>query len=258
MKHCFQSILFFLLIFLLHCPAKAQDFDNFSREMIYDTLWSHGNFDFNKPLKDQLLPLDTILIIAIENHPKMKFEEALIERSEYNLKNTKRLWMNNLYGTVGYNGGNQSIILNNSETSDESSNLTNGYRWGINLRLPLYELMGRPAQVKMMNAELDASQRQYEARALDLQKTVIQAYFDLLNAQELVESRGADMETQASNLEMAQIEMIQGNLEMDTYARIYNMSTNTKAIYLEAKQRFYTAFYAFETIVGVDINLLKR
>ena len=95
MKHCFQSILLFLLIFLLHCPAKAQDFDNFSREMIYDTLWSHGNFDFNKPLKDQLLPLDTILIIAIENHPKMKFEEALIERSEYNLKNTKRLWMNN-------------------------------------------------------------------------------------------------------------------------------------------------------------------
>jgi outer membrane protein TolC len=188
----------------------------------------------------------------------MQFEEALIEKSERNVENTKRLWMNNIYGSAGYNGGNQSIILNQTEAINESNNITNGYRWGVNVRLPLYELFGRKSQVKMIQAELEASNKQYEIRALEVQQLVIEAYFGLINSQELVRSRLRDYQTQSSNLELARIELLKGNIEMSQFAGFSNVATNSESAYLNAKQQFYTAFYLFETVVGVDINLLKR
>lgn len=236
----------------------AQDFEGRSMSLANDSLWSHGSFDFNKSLKEQLLSLDSIIIIAIENNPQVQFEEALVERSEHNVENTKRLWLNNIYGSAGYNGGNQSIILNQTEAINESSNITNGYRWGVNVRIPLYELFGRKSQVKMMQAEFEASHKQYEVRALEVQQQVIKAYFDLINSQELVRTRLRDYQTQASNLELARIELMKGNLEMSEFARFSNVATNSESTFLNAKQQFYTAFYVFETVVGVEITLLKR
>ena len=110
----------------------------------------------------------------------------------------------------------------------------------------------------MIQAELDASNKQYEVRALEVQQLVIQAYFDLINSQELVRSRLRDYQTQASNLELARIELLKGNIEMSQFAGFSNVASNSESAYLNAKQQFYTSFYVFETVVGVDINLLKR
>lgn len=253
-----KSFLFTIFGCALCMFGYAQDFEGRSMSLANDSLWSHGSFDFNKSLKEQLLSLDSIIIIAIENNPQVQFEEALVERSEHNVENTKRLWLNNIYGSAGYNGGNQSIILNQTEAINESSNITNGYRWGVNVRIPLYELFGRKSQVKMMQAEFEASHKQYEVRALEVQQQVIKAYFDLINSQELVRTRLRDYQTQASNLELARIELMKGNLEMSEFARFSNVATNSESTFLNAKQQFYTAFYVFETVVGVEITLLKR
>jgi len=237
--------------------VKSQDFENLD-QILNDSIWRMNNFDFNQPLKSQLLPLDSILLIAIDNNPQIAAEEAYVAQASSNVKNTKKLWMNNIYGTAGYNGGNQSIIFNSADEFDQTNNLTNGYRWGLNVRLPLYEVFGRKDQVNMMKAQLKASQNQLEVAELRLQQNVIEAYFNLLNSQELLKSRGEDHQTQQSNLELARVAMLKGDIEMDEYSRVYTLATNSEAFYLESKQRFYTAFFMFETVVGVDINFLKR
>ena len=51
------------------------------------------SFDIYQDLEEQLIPLDSIMHIAEYGNPQILYQEALVRVGEYNIKNTRSLWM---------------------------------------------------------------------------------------------------------------------------------------------------------------------
>src|ERR1700744_4250483 len=115
--------------------------------------------DEQKELQSQIIPLDSILELAEKNSPSVKFQKDLIESTQSQLEVTKRLWTNNIVGFVNYSAGNQSIVSadNQSPGTQSAYNITTGLRMGVQINLPLNELVGRKSRLKIYRADLSSA-----------------------------------------------------------------------------------------------------
>src|ERR1700761_3828756 len=144
----------FIIVLLLMCNSRSYaQVANAEKDSGIAVLDEH------RDLKSQLLPLDSILAIAVKHSPSVKFQEDLIGSAKAQLEFSRRLWTNNIVGFVNYSGGNQSIVSADSQTpgSSSSSNITSGLRAGIQINLPLYELVGRKSRLKIYKYELNST-----------------------------------------------------------------------------------------------------
>lgn len=128
------SILF--LIFWAFTPeSKAQVKDSL---LLDNELAIFGNIQ--EELSEQLLPLDSIVKIALKNSPTLRANDAMIAKTEHQVNVDRYSWMNGMIPFVNVTGGNQDLILqsNSGLGQTQSSTLSNGVAFGLNLRLPLY------------------------------------------------------------------------------------------------------------------------
>jgi outer membrane protein TolC len=110
-------------------------------------------FDLSIDIGRQIEPLDTIIAYAIQFSPELNFEEASIERAQYNTKFTRYLWLNGITGFFNYTLGDQTNLNTVTGTSILNNSLGVGYRYGANVSLPLTEILGRPNRMRQMKAE---------------------------------------------------------------------------------------------------------
>lgn len=100
-------------------------------------------FDLNEDLSRQLQPLDSILGVAVRNSNALKFEDASIERAQYNTKYTRYLFLNGVTGFFNYTYGDQTNLNTlNADGSVLNNSLGVGYRVGANITIPMTELFG--------------------------------------------------------------------------------------------------------------------
>ena len=249
------SILFSLISFLLTTNSLAQDFSAQSNQDVFlDTLFDNS-FNLNVGLEKQLISLDSILFLTVANHPSVKFRDALVKEREYNLQTVKRTWQQSLFGAFDYNMGNQSIILTGSQ---ESQNISNGYRAGISFRLPLFEFFGRRSQINQAKQEIEASSEEKELSILETRQEVIQSYWDLIFAQKILLSGSENIQTQNIAMNVAESQFKKGSISVDEYSRIMNQLTIAEQQYQTNLKTFYTAYYKFEILVGVPMPQLRR
>jgi len=106
--------------------------------------------DLNNPLENQLPSLDSLINVAIANHPTVKVNEALIGSAETRVKIAKKSWSNlfRVYADYGY--GNQAILY---ASGSDLSNIANGYRPGANLSIPLPEIFIRGHRIDLKKQE---------------------------------------------------------------------------------------------------------
>ena len=178
------KLIAFIAIQCVATPLLAQDFDFPEDEKSADTVrldtLIFESFNIKDNLRQQLIPLDSIIRIAMSNHPQVKFQGALVDKSKHNLSHVRRLWSNNIYGYGNYTWGDQTILLNtNNQGAAENTNFTTGYQTGIGFRIPVYEFYGRQARINQAKAELKASEHQKEVFEQTIEMQVIQEYFNL-------------------------------------------------------------------------------
>lgn len=221
---------------------------------LLDTLFDSA-FDLNVPLQQQLIPLDSMLEVAAVHSPQLQFEEALIEGREYNLQHKRQLWLNHIAGDFSYNVGNQSIVVTGQ---NESTNISNGYRAGLNVRMPIYELFGRQSVIRQAQAELQAAHYQKDVRLQELSRQVIDEYYNLIFAQRLLKVAVEDVQAQELNIEVARIEFEHGKADADDYARYINVGALSKQRLELTLRDFYQQYHKFEVLVGVPMVELRR
>lgn len=214
-------------------------------------------FDIDVDISDQLLPLDTILQIAYENSPSLKFEDAMIEAKRQNLRYTRVMFFQGFSGFYNYSVGNQSIIVTGT-TPGDNAQFANGFRVGVNLSLPLSTLFGQGARNKVAKAELQAAKMRKEEIRLGLKREILTQYVNMMEGQRKMKIRAEDAQSALATVKIAEEELIEGKIPSHEYSRLQNIYAIAQTNVENERANFLRAFYDFEALVGVDIRNLKK
>jgi outer membrane protein TolC len=214
--------------------------------------------DEKTDLQSQILPLDSIIEIAIKNSPIVRFQSDLIDAAKYQVDFSKRVWTNNIVGFVGYTAGNQNLISagNQNVGTLDATNITNGYRMGIQLNLPLYEFVGRKSRVNLYKSQLNSTISKKEEAIQELKKEVIQTYYSMLYYNNLVNIRSDSKQTTINQYLIAQKQFKDGLIDVTELSRLKTIEVNSKADFEEAKRQFSTLYFLLENLVGVPMQQL--
>ncbi len=245
----------FLIFWALTPESKAQVKDS----LLLDNELSFLG-DTQEDLAEQLLPLDSIVKIALKNSPTLKVNDAMIAKSEHQVNVDRYSWMNGMIPFVNVTGGNQDLILqsNSGLGQTQSSTLSNGVAFGLNLRLPLYEVFGRQERVNATKMELKATKFKKEEAELVLRRQIIQEYNDVLAFHRLMRIHNEATQSSKINLVLAEKSFRDGVLDLAAYTQIMQTVTINENNFEMAKRSFTIAFNQLETTVGVSISKLRK
>ncbi|TWI95534.1 outer membrane efflux protein [Mucilaginibacter frigoritolerans] len=243
----------FLLILHYACYAQTTGAERKSAPVLLDE---------QKELQQQIVPLDSILELAVNNSPSVKFQNDLIEAAKSQLEFSKKQWSNNVVGFVNYSAGNQSIVSADSQSpgTQTSSNVTNGLRVGVQVNLPLFELLGRKSQTKIYKHDLNSTINKKDESIQELKKEVILQYYNLLYSSNLLAIRSDAKQSTTSEYAIAEKQFRDGIIDLGELSRLKTIEVNARADYEEAKRQFSTYYNQFEVLVGVPFQqlILKR
>jgi outer membrane protein TolC len=217
-------------------------------------------FDVNKDIDEQLMPLDSILYYATENSPNLKMAIAETMKFKYNRDYIKWIYLNSVQLFYNYGYGNQitNQIASNQQIDVASQSLGIGYRIGLNVILPLGDLIGRSARLKSLRSETDmAKYKQDEARRI-YKRLIIDDYFALVSNQKLIRVKSQDLETCRITAELAFIEMRRGKTQPAELSRLRNIMAVAEISYEQAKRDFLSAYYRLETTLTVPLIYFKK
>lgn len=235
-----------------------------SRAQVKDSIFVDNELSFfgniQEDLSEQLLPLDSIVKIALKNSPTLRANDAMIAKTEHQVNVDRYSWMNGMIPFVNVTGGNQDLILqsNSGLGQTQSSTLSNGVAFGLNLRLPLYEIFGRQAKVNATKMELKATKYKKEEAELVLRRQIIQEYNDVLAFHRLMRIHNEATQSSKINLVLAEKSFRDGVLDLAAYTQIMQTVTINENNFEMAKRSFTIAFNQLETTVGVSISKLRK
>jgi outer membrane protein TolC len=246
-----KSSIFVLLFLLIFSITNAQTGDKKTAPALLDE---------QRDLQAQLIPLDSIIEIAVKHSPSVKFQTNLIQSAKSQLEFSKRLWTNNIVGFVNYSTGNQSIVTADSQNAGTlaASNITSGYRMGVQLNLPLYELVGRKSRINIYKYELNSTVNKKDESIQELKKEVIQVYYSLLYYNNLLTIRSEAKQSTINQYLLAQKQFQDGIIDIAELSRLKTIEVNARADYEEAKRQFSTLYFQVEPLVGVSIQQLIK
>jgi hypothetical protein len=217
-------------------------------------------FDINKDIEEQLIPLDSILLYVSENSANLKMAIAETMKFKYNRKYISWIWLNSFQLFYNYGYGNQlNNIISSAQIPDlATQSLGIGYRFGVNIVLPMGDVIGRSARLKSLNFETDiARYKQDEARRL-YKRLVIEDYFILISNQKLLFVKSQDLETSRISAEVALIEMRRGKTQPSELGRIRNIMAIAEINFEQARRDFLSSYYKFETTLSVPLTTFKK
>lgn len=227
--------------------------DTFAYEDIF-------SLNFEEDVTVQLLPLDTIVDIAFNNSPTLRFHEGEVGAAKAQVILAKRSWHPYIstYASTSY--GSQNIALNtyNPATGGNQTQASNGYTIGATVVLPLSVFTQTPVKIDMMRQELIKFEARVDEAKLRLRREIISEYFKLVTAQRLLKIISEDVQTATLTLNIAEVQFQNGTLAPSEFSRIKNLQTIARTNYELQFREFATAYFQFEALVGVEMFEIKR
>lgn len=219
---------------------------------------SADNKDLVPDLESQLIPLDSIMNIAIRNSPFIKGDSAAIQVGKYDVTLAKNNWMNDIAGFGNYATGNQKFGLQNALV-DRQTNFLNGYRVGVNVSIPISEVTLRRTRVRQSKAEVSSLMFRREQTELGLRRQVAAEYNSLIASQKVLKIKSESLENFRVLYQLAEKQFREGTIPLEDYAYASDLTVNAETAYEIAKSEFNTHYQQFEYLIGVKLtSLMKR
>ena len=202
-----------------------------------------------------LPPLQKVVDMAIRHAPTVRMQDALMNKSLYNVQNKKRQWMEGLGVDLQLGLGNQALImLQPTGTIDAYRNFNNGYRAAFNVRVSAFDLLGRKSEIKMAEYESQEALERKEVSEQEVELAVITRYYAVQAAQSLLRIKSEAKQTTQLNRQMAEKEFGEGGIAIAEFSRVVEISSKAAAEYEVAKQYLYENIKALETLAGQKLH----
>jgi outer membrane protein TolC len=211
------------------------------------------NIDLNQPLVEQLPPLDSLISMAVAHNPTVKLNRELVGVAEDRVKLERNSWTEMVRGYYDYSTGNQSLVVTGLQSND-INNLTNGYRAGVNISLPLYQLTTRKTRVRLQQQELAATEYKTQEVEIEVARLVIEEYNNVIAGQNLMKNQSEMVEMARSNFQIAEVDYKTGNMEGAVFIRNAEILNIAKANYENARKEFFIAVQKLELLIGSPLS----
>ncbi|MBY0426829.1 MAG: TolC family protein [Cytophagales bacterium] len=206
-------------------------------------------------LEKDLKPLDELMEMAVQRSNSVKFNEAMVQRNENNLKITERGWQEHfaLNGVGSYgNPWKQS----NSDVSNFS--FLSGYRVGAQINFPISEFTSRGPMIKLSKAELEAAKYKKAEIEDDVRMRVSEAYYRLIYSQKILIIKSHNRDNSRLGYEMMEKRFKQGGIQIEEYTRQTEIFSKAEMDYYQSMAEFNSLLKNFELLVGSNISLLLK
>ncbi len=218
--------------------------------------------DEEADLQQQLVPLDSIITIALRNSPAIRFQHDGVDASRYQVKFMQQQWTNDVSGFFNYSLGNQNLLTAGNQVpgSVTSSNISNGYRTGVQITLPLYELVGRKARINLYKAELQSSLDKEDQVKQEAIQVLIQVYYNLIFYRNLMNIRSDAKQAAINQYQVSSLEFKDGIIPASELSRLKEIEVNARADYEDSKRQFSIYYFQFQNLIGVPMSqiMLRR
>lgn len=218
-----------------------------------DTLY----LDLNRDLGEQLLPFEELYQLALKVSPTLKEETAQAEGKAYAVSLAKIDVLQTLSLTANYAMGNQALVSNGT-TSFETLQLSNGYRGGVSLTLPIYALVGRKARVRQAEAGYRSNLARTETVKLALRRDLYKLYQDILTAQRVLNILILEEQNFLVRQRKSELEWQNGRATFEEYAGVNTLYTDVRVKVENARGSFLSLLFDLTVLTGRDIAQLKR
>jgi len=242
------------LVFFILVPAFS-----FSQNM--DTTAT-----FNPLLDDITLripPLQDLIDSAIIHSPLLKMTDADIAIAKYDIKTTRRQWMENLYIDAAanrdyYNGLTTNEIINTNPNQILTNQNNNWLRIGVSIRLPMLAFANLNNQVKNSTKKLERAISIKENQILELRKEIILRYNQLIINQRVLKSANENITYTSLQKDMGEKEFLNGQTTLYELARISEMHRKSVTDFELSRNEFYNAYMILQEIVGIKFNIVTK
>jgi outer membrane protein TolC len=223
-----------------------------------DTLY----LDINQDIAVQLLPFEDLMKVAVTHSPSIRYQGEVANALNEAQEVAKVQILQNVSGFGNASTGTQGVITNAlSGPATQNGNLnqiSNGYRVGVDVRLPLYELFGRKHQIRQANFNYKAALAQKETVELQLKRELINVYQDMITTQQLLKIILIDEQASLASLRVAETEIQKGQITAEAMAIVTSRYVQAKTSSEQAKGNFLKNVRYFEALMGMPIQRLKR
>jgi outer membrane protein TolC len=265
-KQKFLAIVITLIIgFLSSDQVNAQITENTSiqEQGLLSTVEGISNIktiDLTKDLREQLVPLDSLITIAAMNSPTMKAQDALIAAGADQIKFARREWQNGVFGTFTQSLGNQNSFFNTNQEPEaiQSATVQTGFRLALNVNVPLFLLFGRTSRINVYKHELEVRRLTLEKLKLDVSRQVVYEYNNMITAHKMMMIASASRGTSRLLLDMADKQFSQGDISIADFSSISAITTKAETDYEISKKDFYTNYQQLEKLLGKRLDTLVR
>ena len=240
---------FLLAIFLIVGLTYSQSIDEFVKHGLEEN-------DISKSLP----PLDSLIEIAKNNSPRLKFFDADYEYWDGQITLAKRDWLRNINLEAGYGYGIFDNLSNQQIAGDPGSQTLfsteqSRYTVGASIKLPLSSVFNRNREIKNAKAEADKSQHNKEYAIWELEQLIVRQYNDLLKAHRLFFISNSIVETYKVQSIRAEKDFTNGVINVAEYTRLQQMLNQAISSYESLRAEFLIALKSLEGTVGIEIPI---
>ena len=197
----------------------------------------------------ELPPLEVLLDYAVTHAPELNVQAARIAQNRSEVVRTRRSWMDGATVSVGASYGSFG-----NQLLDEVSF---GQSVRVGLKVSLFDLFGRDAQVGVFESRLLAAQRERDVIRQRLRQTLIQRYYDLRRARDLVRVRSEAYESTQTHKAMLETAFQQGTAALDQVSRVTEVAAKAQAAYAEARIDYLSGYALLENLLGTPLDTLR-
>ena len=222
-----------------------------------DTLY----LDINQDIAVQLLPFEDLMKVAVTHSPAIRYQGEVANSLNEAQEMAKVQILQNVGGFANYSGGNQGLITTGHIAASPKRNpgqIANGYRVGVDVRFPLFELFGRKHHIRQANFNYKAALAQKETVELQLKRELIDMYQDMITTQQLLKIILIDEQASLASLRVAETEIQKGQITAEAMAIVTSRFVQAKTASEQAKGNFLKNVRYFEALMGMPIQRLKR
>lgn len=215
------------------------------------------HLDLNRSLAEQLLPFEEIYRIAQRNSPALREESSNADSKIRNISLHRKNFLSTVSLTGAGTWGNSSIISTGTNNFDFWQ-LTNGYRGGVQVMIPLEVVVNRSGRIRQAEADYRTALARIDVARQGLRRELNRVYQELLTAQRLLQIYVQDETAARVAFLSAELDWQNGRATVQEYAGASRVYTDVRVKVENTRGSFMATLYDLTVLAGVDIGQLKR
>lgn len=203
------------------------------------------------------LPPLSVFLQSIYDHPSLQIYEARKEEESAILKGTKQQWLNYIRFASYYQYGQLAALSRTPESETNMYTLNNKsqsqYNIGINLSIPIGDLLGQKQKVHAQKARLRQLEYEYDMTLEERKLLILQAYNQVVEQLSTLKAKSDAAALYDAQMKITEQDFINGKIDIMTLSMERGRRSKAVVDYQEGRAALHNAITLLEMLTNVKV-----